>query len=122
MQLNKLLQTLVLIELITLVLSIMLSVYYENYLPAELQAWVEADTEAELSGSETILIIIALEAIAVYFINIFGLLGLKPWSKLTYLGSAFILLLLSVGLVPFVEHGVPSVFVQLSTMFSGGIV
>ena len=119
MNLKKALQRLILIEVISLVLHVIASHYLERRLPNELQAWINAYYEVEIS---TGLFVILIIPVAIYFITMAGLFCLKPWAKLWYLVSTVVGVLLYLFLGPTVEHEIASTFSYISTLSSGAII
>ncbi|MCB2184725.1 MAG: hypothetical protein KQH63_22090 [Desulfobulbaceae bacterium] len=118
---KSILRLLIVAEWLLLAISIYISIFLESYLPQELQNYLLAESTAETTKQEDILIIASLVILAAYLISSIMLLLLKKWAKWPYLLSMVVLFLIAPFAGPTVEHSTADTIAEISTLISGMI-
>ena len=122
MHLIKVLRLLVVFEFILTVTAVILNFSFEEKLPVDLKTWIDVQAELPITNNEIItFFLLAAPLLLIYFSSMIGLLLLKPWGKYLYIFSMISLSVLSLFLGPTVEHAILTLFGDITSICTGGI-
>ena len=122
MHLIKVLRLLVVFEFILTVTAVTLNFSFEEKLPVDLKTWIDVQAELPITNNEIItFFLLAAPLLLIYFSSMIGLLLLKPWGKYLYIFSMISLSVLSLFLGPTVEHAIHTLFGDITSICTGGI-
>jgi|APSaa5957512493_1039668.scaffolds.fasta_scaffold166430_1 hypothetical protein len=122
MHLIKVLRLLVVFEFILTVTAVTLNFSFEEKLPVDLKTWIDVQAELPITNNEIItFFLLAAPLLLIYFSSMIGLLLLKPWGKYLYIFSMISLSVLSLFLGPTVEHAILTLFGDITSICTGGI-
>jgi nitrate reductase NapE component len=122
MRSTTLLRFFVLLEWAFLLISMKLSFALEHTLPEPLRDWIAADTDAEVSKADLIILFSIVPLLASALVGAIGLLFLKRWAAWVYLVSMVLGYLIVPFTGPSVEHAIAYAVDEVSVVFSGMVI
>lgn len=106
------------LELALIVISIVLSMVLQPFLPEPLRAWI-AENEQQIRPADLMLFVLFIPLLIALVVASVGLLLLKRWAAWLYLYVNVLGLLLVPFMGPTVEHAVAEMFSEAATMLGG---
>ena len=113
------LRILVVAEIVLGIISIVVSLLTESSLPEPLRAFLDAESEAEITGREMILLAAAIPLIILLIVSSIGLFLFWRPARILYLITIVTGLLLTPFFGPYVDAGWGTTFQEAAIIVSG---
>ena len=118
---DKAIKILAILNLLLLPIAVGMSFYLESYLPPLLVNYLEQEWESEMGNLDLAIFLVAIPALALHTIALFGVLFLQKWSRKVLLLSSAALYFLLPFLGPYVDHGLPAALDGLLSCLLGAL-
>ncbi|MEK7855071.1 MAG: hypothetical protein AAB288_03200 [Acidobacteriota bacterium] len=115
------LRTLIVAEIFLGIISIFVSLLTESSLPEPLRAFLEAESEAEVTAREMMMLAVGIPLIVLLFVSSIGLFFFWRPARILYLITVGIGLLLTPFFGPYVDAGWGTTFEEAAVIVSGVI-
>ncbi|GMU20107.1 MAG: hypothetical protein AMXMBFR13_02070 [Phycisphaerae bacterium] len=116
-----LLRTLIVAEIGIGIISIVVSLFTESMLPEPLRAFLEAESEAEITAREMVMIAAAIPLIILLLVSSIGLFFFWRPARILYLLTVVLGLAMTPLLGPYVDSGWATTFEEIAVIISGVI-
>jgi hypothetical protein len=118
---KTLLRTLIVAEIALGIISIVVSLVTESSLPEPLRAFLEVDSEADVTAQEMVLLAVAIPLIGLLLVSSIGLFFFWRPARILYLITMIVGLLLTPFFGPYVDAGWGTMFEDAAVIISGVI-
>lgn len=110
------------LELVFILVGVALSSALESSLPEPLAAWLQAESERDLTSGEIALFAVFVPLILTAIAATVGLFCLRRWAAWLYLFTCLLGVVLMPLTGPTVEHAIPDAFDEAALVLSGMVV
>lgn len=116
-----LLRTLIVAELLIAIISVVVSLFTEFMLPEPLRAFLEAESEAEITMRDVVMIAVGIPLIILLLVSSIGLFFFWRPARILYSLAVILGLAMTPFFGPYVDAGWGTTFEEASIVISGVI-
>ncbi len=104
------------------VVGVVLSFSLQSYLPPELQAWLEGQSDSGVTSSDFVLLFLGGALLIVMIVASIGLCRLRRWGAWLYLATTFLFTAFMPFMGPTVNHALADAVFEFALILSGAVI